>query len=666
MKTKLILLLLLSFYFSLLSSQIPQGFNYQAIARDASTGNVLANTSIQVDLSILSDTLTPVVVWEELFNSVRTNAYGLFAVVIGTGLRQSGVATFPEINWATSPLYLKTQVYYSGSWKYMGTSKLWSVPYSMMAADLGSTIDKLRVKGQETSPDSVLFEVKNRNGQTVFAVYSEGVRIYVDDGIAKSAKGGFAIGGFGTDKGVSQKYLIVKPDSIRMYVDDRPGKTAKGGFAIGGFGTGKYPAKHLLIVNPDSIRAYIDTTSVGKSAKGGFAIGGFGTGKGSTSKYLSVDANRTNISVNDSTKGFSITSVQGGTNTEFMNINKINYAIGHESGLKTVPNFSSALGRYNVFFGYRAGYKNETGYGNIFEGHESGFGNVDGSYNVYMGYHSGNTNASGLCNVFMGYLSGEKSSGSYDTYLGQGAGSQNTDGIRNTYVGGQSGIDDGKYNTNPLYPSGNDNVFLGYRAGAKHWTGNQNVYIGSYAGENKYGDSRIFIGYMAGRNETKDSLLYIAVSSTTSPLIWGNFDKNIVRINGDLEYTGNLTHTSDVRLKENLQPFTNTLDNLIQLNTYRFTWKQGIIPDLKLPASHQIGLIAQEVEKYFPEAVTLSTNGYKTVNYTMLGALVIPAIKELNNKIEDKTREIENLTGEIEQLKSKLISIEEKINSNSK
>ena len=87
--------------------------------------------------------------------------------------------------------------------------------------------------------DEALFEVKNKSGQTVFAVYNEGVRVYVDDGAAKGSKGGFAIGGFGTEKGVSQQYFIVNPDLIRMYVDDNPAKGAKGGFALGGFSASK-------------------------------------------------------------------------------------------------------------------------------------------------------------------------------------------------------------------------------------------------------------------------------------------------------------------------------------------------------------------------------------------------------------------------------------------
>ncbi|HUU99750.1 MAG TPA: hypothetical protein VMW32_02195, partial [Bacteroidales bacterium] len=52
--------------------QIPQGFNYQAVAHN-SAGAPVMSTTIQVRVGILSDTLTPVVVWEELHSTVKTN-----------------------------------------------------------------------------------------------------------------------------------------------------------------------------------------------------------------------------------------------------------------------------------------------------------------------------------------------------------------------------------------------------------------------------------------------------------------------------------------------------------------------------------------------------------------------------------------------------------------
>jgi uncharacterized protein (TIGR02145 family) len=365
---KTILLTFLSAVGILAFSQVPQGINYQAVVYNSS-GSTVPNTNIQVKAAILSDTITPVVVWEELHSTVRTNASGVFNLVIGTGTKQSGSASaFSSIDWSVTPLYLKIQIYYQSAWKYMGTSKLWSVPYAMYSGnkvdltDLQTEIDatetvlqteidatetgaglnnngsysanasanyiasasslkdadnkldaqakknsdniaaisnKIVIKSVETSPDSALFRVVNKNGQTVFAVYNEGVRIYVDDG-AKGAKGGFAVGGFGTSKAPSQNLLYVDPDSIRAYVSNEPVKGAKGGFAVGGFGTSKASSQDLLFVGPDSIRAYVNIDPA-KGAKGGFAVGGFGTSKGTAQNLLVVNADSIRAYIDTST-----------------------------------------------------------------------------------------------------------------------------------------------------------------------------------------------------------------------------------------------------------------------------------------------------------------------------------------------------------------------------
>jgi uncharacterized protein (TIGR02145 family) len=289
MKTKLLLSVFLSFYFCLLSSQVPQGMNYQALTGDA-FGNPIRNTDLQVRIGILSDTIVPVTIWEELHPVIRTNAHGVFSLVVGTGSRQatSIVTKFSDINWTASQLYIKTQIYYQGSWKSMGSAKLWTVPYSMVAGELSGAVNKLAVTGNTNSMDEALFEVKNKNGQTVFAVYNEGVRIYVDDG-SKGSKGGFSIGGFGTDKGTtSQPYFVVNSDSIRAYIDTDPAKGKKGGFSIGGFDITKSPREEYLRVTRDSTRIYVNDTET-KAAKGGFSIGGFNYSKGMGQKYFVVN-----------------------------------------------------------------------------------------------------------------------------------------------------------------------------------------------------------------------------------------------------------------------------------------------------------------------------------------------------------------------------------------
>src|SRR4030042_803966 len=71
-------------------SQIPQGFNYQAIARDGS-GNPISDP-INVKIAILSDDSPETVIWEELHSGVDPDEHGLFSIVVGQGTWQFGPA----------------------------------------------------------------------------------------------------------------------------------------------------------------------------------------------------------------------------------------------------------------------------------------------------------------------------------------------------------------------------------------------------------------------------------------------------------------------------------------------------------------------------------------------------------------------------------------------
>jgi uncharacterized protein (TIGR02145 family) len=288
MKTKFFLTLLLSFFFYLLSSQVPQGFNYQAIARDGNGEAIISSFTIKVEiLNQAADT----VFWIET-HSVIPTSYGLISFIVGQGSWVGGTTTnFADIDWISRPRYLKTSASYPGpGYTEMGTTQLMSVPYALVAKDIGGTIDKLDIKGTTTDYEEALFEVKNKDGQTVFAVYNEGIRAYVNDIDAKGAKGGFAIGGFGSTKTIPHEYLFISGDSVRIYIDNGDeDKGAKGGFAIGGFGTVKGLNQKYLTVSNDSVRIYIDNKDTDKGVKGGFAIGGYGTAKGKPQDLFTVN-----------------------------------------------------------------------------------------------------------------------------------------------------------------------------------------------------------------------------------------------------------------------------------------------------------------------------------------------------------------------------------------
>ena len=96
---------------------------------------------------------------------------------------------------------------------------------------------------------------------------------------------------------------------------------------------------------------------------------------------------------------------------------------------------------------------------------------------------------------------------------------------------------------------------------------------------------------------------------------------------GDIHAKNHLEH-SDERLKQNIQPLASSLAKLAQLRGVSFKWKDE-------PQDNQIGLVAQEVEKILPEIVSTDSEGYKSIAYGKLTAVLLEAIKELQQQVEE-------------------------------
>lgn len=118
-------------------AQVPQAFNYQSVARDAS-GNILASQTIGVKFSVRQGSSTGTIVYSETFTPA-TNQFGLFTAAIGQGAVVSG--SFTSINWSTGNYWLQVQFDPAGGSSYtdMGTTQLLSVPYAMYAASSGTS-----------------------------------------------------------------------------------------------------------------------------------------------------------------------------------------------------------------------------------------------------------------------------------------------------------------------------------------------------------------------------------------------------------------------------------------------------------------------------------------------------------------------------------------------
>lgn len=133
MKTRSLTFSLILISTIIFAQNVPQGINYQAVARDAS-GAELTNQALTIQLSIISDTSSTAISWQET-HAVNTNNFGLFSVVIGQGV-STGVgssSTFDVVNWGSSSHYIKIEI----NGVDMGTTQLMSVPYSLYSSNPG-------------------------------------------------------------------------------------------------------------------------------------------------------------------------------------------------------------------------------------------------------------------------------------------------------------------------------------------------------------------------------------------------------------------------------------------------------------------------------------------------------------------------------------------------
>ena len=88
--------------------------------------------------------------------------------------------------------------------------------------------------------------------------------------------------------------------------------------------------------------------------------------------------------------------------------------------------------------------------------------------------------------------------------------------------------------------------------------------------------------------------------------------------------------SSDERLKDNVTPIGSAIDKINQIGGYEFDWNNS-----SEHSGHDVGVIAQEIEKVLPEVVAQRKNGYLAVRYEKIVALLIQAVKEQQLQIDE-------------------------------
>jgi hypothetical protein len=114
---------------------------------------------------------------------------------------------------------------------------------------------------------------------------------------------------------------------------------------------------------------------------------------------------------------------------------------------------------------------------------------------------------------------------------------------------------------------------------------------------------------------------------------------------------------SDARLKTNIQPFSHVLDRLVQLEPVHFNWNPSNPPLYRFGSGRNTGLIAQQVEKVFPDMVTIDEYGYRRVNYGLLPYLLLEGVRELKAANDSLRSEADNQRKQNEQARAEIAKL---------
>ncbi|MBI4947258.1 MAG: tail fiber domain-containing protein [Bacteroidetes bacterium] len=114
--------------------------------------------------------------------------------------------------------------------------------------------------------------------------------------------------------------------------------------------------------------------------------------------------------------------------------------------------------------------------------------------------------------------------------------------------------------------------------------------------------------------------------------------------------TAGVSACSDIRYKKDITPLSHALDKVLSMQGVNYHWKTKEFPEKSFTTDKQIGFIAQELEKIYPEVVMTDKDGYKSVDYSRLTPVLVEAIKEQQKTIDSQQLAIAELKAAVNKL----------------
>jgi hypothetical protein len=360
--------------------------------------------------------------------------------------------------------------------------------------------------------------------------------------------------------------------------------------------------------------------------------------------------------------------------------------MGHEnSAIGMGALYYNTTGYSNSSVGYQSSYLNTTGNENTAIGKDALWQNTFGSSNTVGGVGASKYGLSATGTTAFGYYAGYGVSGNssqYNALFGNYSGKSLSTGSWNTMVGAFAGYGLAVSDNNSIVDSyltligtqaSRDTNISSSVAITKSTAIGYNAKVGgSYMmALGGAGTSAVSVGIGTSTpnaylnifgSSSAQTLLRIATSTNQNILVMANTGnlgvgtatpayKLQVYIDstheGHVDATGAWAQTSDENLKKNIITLPNALEDLMKLRGVRYDWRASE----NATGSVNIGFIAQEIEKVFPQFVDTGSNGVKGVAYGSFTPVLLQAIKEIQAEVLGFAQSITSAVGNFGKIK---------------
>jgi hypothetical protein len=275
--------------------------------------------------------------------------------------------------------------------------------------------------------------------------------------------------------------------------------------------------------------------------------------------------------------------------------------------------------------------------------HSTAFGNLS-TATAFTSFSAGSdSHANGAASIALG--NGANAQNDYAVAIGHGATASAESSVALGYNVTASGVYSTAMGINS-FANGQGSTAMGWNNQAN---GGASTAMGSGTIASDY--ASLAIGYFNDSGSTITSSNTFFDNSNTAFVIGNGVDNDnrsdalTVLFDGTTTIAGDLSINSDARLKANIISLGSTLAKLLQIDGKRYSMKKDENKKQK------IGLLAQDIEKVFPELVSES-NGIKSVNYQGLVPVLINALKEQNVLMKEQQQILSEQQSDLDELKS--------------